>query len=168
MPKRRRLIAGNWKMNGHLAAGRALAQDIADRARVSSPLPFDIALCPPATLLWPVSELLQGSPVYLGGQDCHTALSGAYTGDIAAAMLADLGCRYVILGHSERRAQHHEADALIAQKVEAAQNAGLIPILCIGETAAQMEAGETEAGIAAQLKGSIPVRRQDEPACHRL
>lgn len=97
-----------------------------------------------------------GSPVMLGGQDCHTATHGAYTGDISAAMLADLGCRYVILGHSERRAEHAETSELVSQKVEAAQLAGLTTIVCVGETAAQLEAGETAEIITRQVKESLP------------
>src|SRR5271170_5915356 len=103
MPKRRRLAIGNWKMYGRLTSGLQLARDVAEKANANKPFNFDLVICPPATLTWPVSEAIMGSPISLGAQDCHTATHGAYTGDISAAMFADLGCRYVILGHSERR-----------------------------------------------------------------
>ena len=138
MAKRRRLVVGNWKMYGRLTSGLQLARDLVEKAEESKPLNYDVVVCPPATIMWPVSEALMGSHIAIGAQDCHTATHGAYTGDLSAAMFADLGCRYVILGHSERRLAHGESDELISQKVTAAQMAGLTTIVCVGETAAQL------------------------------
>src|ERR1700722_645432 len=156
MAKRRRLIVGNWKMHGLLTSGLVLARDIAEKVEAHKPLPFDIAICPPATLIWAISEAILGSHVGLGGQDCHTATHGAYTGDISAAMLSDLGCKYVILGHSERRVGHGETNEFIAKKVDAAQTSGLTTIVCVGETAEQLHAGSTTEVIERQMKGSLP------------
>lgn len=156
MPQRRKLIVGNWKMNGRLTSGLNLAREIAGYANDTAPLGFDVVICPPATLLWPISESLMGMPLLLGAQDCHYANHGAYTGDISAGMLADLGCRYVILGHSERRAAYNEKGALIAKKVAAAQLAGLVTIVCVGETLEQRATGMTEDAIAKQLTESLP------------
>jgi triosephosphate isomerase len=160
MGKRRKIAVANWKMNGRLTAGLTLAKDLADRAEARKPLPYDIVLCPPATLLWPISETLMGSPIFLGGQDCHTANHGAHTGDVSAGMLADLGCRYVILGHSERRAEHGETNELIAHKVAAAQLAGLTAIVCVGESREQKASGQTETAIVQQLAASLPDKGQ--------
>ena len=156
MSKRRRMVVGNWKMYGRLTSGMVLARDLVEKAEAHKPLDFDVVICPPATLIWPISEAVLGSPVLLGAQDCHTATHGAYTGDLGAAMFADLGCRYVILGHSERRHGHGETNELIAQKVAAAQMSGLTAILCVGETAEQLASGETAEIIEKQLKESIP------------
>ncbi|MDD3029047.1 MAG: triose-phosphate isomerase [Alphaproteobacteria bacterium] len=156
MSKRRRLIVANWKMYGRLTSGLVLARDIAAFAETARPLSFDLVLCPPATLTWAIGETLQGTQVMLGGQDCHTATHGAYTGDISAAMLVDLGCRYVILGHSERRHGHGESNELIAKKVEAAQVAGLTTIVCVGETAEDLKAGATAEIIGKQVRESLP------------
>ncbi len=157
----RKLIAGNWKMNELRHSAAALAGALAERARAESaradgPLGWDPLVCPPAPLLGVVGAALQGSAVALGGQDCHPAPSGAHTGDISAGMLADAGCRYVILGHSERRADHGESDAEVRAKAEAATAAGLVPIVCVGETAAQRGAGEALGVIEAQVTGSLP------------
>src|SRR6202012_4815428 len=111
-----------------------LARDLAGPARDAKP-GCDVALCPPATLLALVGAEIQGSPIALGAQDCHAKPKGAHTGDISAAMLKDIGCAYVILGHSERRADHGETDAVIRAKTQAAIAAGLTPIVCVGETA---------------------------------
>ena len=151
----RKLAAGNWKMNGLKADGLALTRDIVRRMREAEPL-CDVLLCPPATLLAPVAEAIGGSAVALGGQNCHQAEKGAHTGEISAAMLKDAGCSYVILGHSERRADQGESDALVRAKTVAAWGAGLSPIVCIGETLAQRDAGETLAVIARQLRDSLP------------
>jgi triosephosphate isomerase len=151
----RQLIAGNWKMNGLAADGVALTRALAARA-AASPLAADMLLCPPATLLLPVRQAIAGSPLWLGGQDCHTRQHGAHTGDISAAMLRDAGCSHVILGHSERRTDHHESDALIRAKLKAALEAGLTPILCIGETAQQRDAGAALEVVARQLSGALP------------
>ena len=152
----RKLIAGNWKMNGLRQGALALVEDLAGRARSAGALGWDPLICPPTTLLGPVGDALQGSQIALGGQDCHRAQSGAHTGDIGAEMLVDAGCRFVIVGHSERRADHREDDAEVRGKAEAAAAAGLAPIVCIGETAAEREAGETLRVIEAQLTGSLP------------
>ncbi len=153
---RRRLIAGNWKMNGLQESGKALAETLARRARVAGPLAYDLLVCPPAQLLIPVFEALRGSPLALGGQDCHVARSGAHTGDISAEMLRDAGCSYVIVGHSERRTDHGESDDTVRAKALAAQAAGLVPIVCIGETAAERAAGQALAVVAGQIDGSVP------------
>lgn len=160
MQKRRKTIVANWKMNGRLTSGLSLARDIADKAVAQKPLPFDVVLCPPATLIWPIAEAIMGTPVMLGGQDCHTANHGAFTGDISAGMLADLGCRYVIVGHSERRRDHGETSELIAQKVAAAQLAGLTAIVCVGETQEQRVSGNADAVIVQQVVASLPEKGQ--------
>ena len=146
----RPLIAGNWKMNGL----RAALGEIAAIARGAGAA--ELAVCPPATLLSEAAALLAGGPVALGAQDCHPEPSGAFTGDISAPMLRDLGCAYVIVGHSERRDAHKESDALVKAKAEAALRAGLTPIVCVGETRAQREAGEALAVVGAQVRGSLP------------
>jgi triosephosphate isomerase (TIM) len=147
------LIAGNWKMNGLRADGMALARAVqAGSAGVSC----ELLVCPPATLLAGVGQALAGGAAGLGGQDCAASAPGAHTGDIAAAMLADLGCRYVIVGHSERRTDHGETDAIVRAKAEAARAAGLIPIVCLGETETQRDRGEALAVVARQLAGSLP------------
>lgn len=156
MAARRKLIVANWKMNGRLTSGLNLAREVAERASASMPLDFDVVVCPPATLIWPIAEALMGTPVFLGGQDCHYANHGAYTGDISAGMLADLGARYVILGHSERRAAYNESGDMIAKKVSAAQLAGLTTIVCIGETLEQRASGATDTSIINQLSASLP------------
>jgi triosephosphate isomerase (TIM) len=155
MANRGKLIAGNWKMNGLRADGVALASELARRARTAAPS-CELLVCPPATLLTPVATAIGGSGVALGGQDCHPEPKGAFTGDVSAEMLADAGCSHVILGHSERRHGHGESDALIRRKMAAAGRAGLIVILCVGETLAEREAGGALAVVTAQLTGSIP------------
>jgi triosephosphate isomerase (TIM) len=153
MTKPRPLIAGNWKMNGLRADGLALAKGIVAGAGGRT---AELLLCPPATLIALVGEAIKGSGVSLGAQDCHDAPSGPHTGDIAAPMLADLGCRYVIVGHSERRAEHGESDALVKAKAGAALAAGLVPIVCLGESEAERDRGEALAVVARQLAGSLP------------
>jgi triosephosphate isomerase len=155
MRRRRRLVAGNWKMNGLSADGRALAEDVA-RLAAAHPVAAELLLCPPFTLLALVRPLLARGPIALGAQDCHAAAKGAHTGDISAEMLRDLGCRYVILGHSERRRSHGESDAAVREKISAAWRAGLTAILCVGETRDEREAGRAEAVVAAQLARSMP------------
>lgn len=148
------LIAGNWKMNGTgpaLDEARTLAQALKSQAAVCR-----VALCPPATLVERLAREVAGSPVEIGGQDCHAKASGAFTGDVSAAMLADAGATLVILGHSERRAAHGESDADVAAKVEAALAAGLEPIICVGETLAEREAGRAVAVVRGQVAGSLP------------
>jgi triosephosphate isomerase len=146
------LIAGNWKMNGARAESVALARAIADNAQAGC----ELLVCPPAVLIPPVIEALAGSAVAVGGQDCHFNQNGAHTGDIAAAMLADAGCSHVILGHSERRADHGESDDLVRNKAEAAHAAGLIAIVCVGETLEERDSGATLSRISAQVEGSLP------------
>ena len=152
---RRPLAAGNWKMNGLSADGLALARTIADAAAVNPPA-CDLLVCPPATLVASVATALSGSVVAVGGQDCHAAESGAHTGDVAAVMLADAGASHVILGHSERRADHGEASADVRAKALAARAAGLTAVICIGESEAERDAGRTIDVVTTQLAESLP------------
>ncbi len=154
MPERKRLVAGNWKMNGRRTDGVALARAIAERAK--APHACDLLVCPPATLLGPVGKALAGSGVALGGQDCHAAASGAFTGCISAEMLHDAGCSHVIVGHSERRQTCGETDADVQAKTLAAWRAGLVAIICVGETRAEREASIAIAVVSNQLTGSVP------------
>jgi triosephosphate isomerase len=151
---RRPLVAANWKMNCLTADGRDLAAAVAAKAASASGV--EVLVCPPATLIQTVGAALAGSPARLGGQDCHAEKSGAYTGDIAAPMLTDLGCSHVILGHSERRAYHKESDAEVHAKAEAALAAGLVAVICVGETEAERDAGRTEEVVMRQIDLSIP------------
>ncbi len=153
---RRPLIAGNWKMNGLAADGLALAGELARRVEDAAAPAFDLLVCPPFTLISRVGEALAGSAIALGGQDCHAARAGAHTGDISASMLADAGCSHVIVGHSERRADHAETDAQVRAKAAAARAAGLVAVICIGETEGERDAGETNAVVARQLAASLP------------
>jgi triosephosphate isomerase (TIM) len=150
-----KLCAGNWKMNGLKVEAVALANALVARAKADKPR-CDLLVCPPATVLMVVAEALAGSVIALGGQDCHTAEKGAHTGDVSAAMLKDAGASTVILGHSERRVDHGESDALVRAKGEAARRAGLRIILCIGETLAERDAGHALAVVSRQLEGSLP------------
>ena len=148
----KKLAAGNWKMNGSLAA---LAE--VDALIAAHPAPAcDMLLCPPAPLIAAMAARAEGSALQVGGQDCHQNSSGAHTGDVSAAMLAEAGASHVILGHSERRADHGESSDLVRQKAEAALAAGLIAVVCLGETEAERDAGATLAVIGAQLDASIP------------
>ena len=150
----RKLVAGNWKMNG---LGDALAEaEALSKALRASPANCRVALCPPSTLIDRMVQELKGGPVEVGAQDCHAEPSGAFTGDISAEMLRDAGAHLVILGHSERRTLHHETDDIVSAKVHAALRAGLEPIICIGETLAQRKAGDALRVAARQLKGSLP------------
>jgi triosephosphate isomerase len=153
---RQPLIAGNWKMNGLKADALTLAKAVADGVKQADWKDRQILVCPPATLVMAIAEALKGSGVLVGGQDCHPKPNGAHTGDIAAEMLRDCGASHVIVGHSERRADHGETDALVRPKAEAAWRAGLVPIICIGETQAEREAGKTLLVLETQLKGSVP------------
>ncbi|WP_304187743.1 triose-phosphate isomerase [Phenylobacterium aquaticum] len=152
MTKPTPLIAGNWKMNGlaaSLAEAKATAAGLGDTtARV--------AICPPATLVAQAVYALRGTKLAVGGQDCRAEAAGAYTGDIAAEMLADAGATLVILGHSERRAGHGETDALVAAKARAALRAGLEPIICVGETLEERKAGKALEIVTGQVRGSLP------------
>jgi triosephosphate isomerase (TIM) len=151
----KKLVAGNWKMNGLRGDGVALAEALAVRAKATPPV-CNLLVCPPATIAAAVGEALVGSGIALGGQDCAPAEKGAFTGDISAEMLKDSGCDYMILGHSERRHGHGENDAQVHAKISAAWRAGLIAILCVGETRAEREAGREAAVVLGQLAGSTP------------
>ncbi len=154
---RRPLVAGNWKMNGLgasigeleiiIAGARTLAQNSAE---------LDIMVCPPATLTASFAKAASGTPVAIGGQDCHPLASGAHTGDISAEMLRDAGAQAVIVGHSERRRDHDETDTLVRAKALAAHRAGLVAIVCIGETREDREFGQTRHVVGRQLDGSLP------------
>lgn len=148
----RKLAAGNWKMNGtagDLAEVQALVQ--------AHPAPgCEMLLCPPATLIARMADLARGTALKIGGQDCHARASGAHTGDISAAMLLDAGASHVILGHSERRADHGESDDAVCAKAEAALAAGLVAVVCVGETEAERDAGQTLDVVGRQLAGSVP------------
>jgi len=141
-------------MNGLRSDALALAAAL--RAGLPPGLACDMLVCPPATVLAAVAEALAGTPVMVGGQDCHVSSSGAHTGDISAAMLRDAGATWVILGHSERRAGYAESNALVRDKAAAAMSAGLTPIVCVGETEQQRLSGNAEAVVAAQIDGSLP------------
>jgi len=153
MARSKPLVAGNWKMNG-LAALLGELEAVATGARAYPGV--EVAVCPPATLIARAAEAVAGTPVLIGGQDCHPDTYGAHTGDISAAMLADAGAKLVIVGHSERRADHGETDALVRRKAEAGWRAGLLAILCLGETHAEREAGRALDVVATQLAGSVP------------
>ena len=148
----KKLIAGNWKMNGGLAANEALVQ--AMLAGIGSPK-ADVALCAPAPYLAQLQSLLKGSPIAWGSQDVSAHEQGAYTGEVSAAMLRDFACRYAIVGHSERRQYHGETDAVVAEKAQRALAAGITPIVCVGETLAEREAGVTEEVVKRQLAAVI-------------
>jgi triosephosphate isomerase len=150
----RKLIAGNWKMNG-LADSLAEAEALS-KALIQEPANGRVALCPPATLIERMMRELKGGPIEIGAQDCHAAPSGAFTGDVSAEMVRDAGAHLVILGHSERRSGHHETDADVAAKVAAAVRAGLEPIVCVGETLAQRQAGEAVEVVVRQTVQSLP------------
>jgi triosephosphate isomerase (TIM) len=157
MAIRTKLVAGNWKMNGLREDGVALARALAERAAAAGDaVRCELLVCPPATLLFAVGGVIARTTIALGGQDCHAAPKGAYTGDISAEMLADLGCKYVILGHSERRQGCGESDTAVRGKITGAWRAGLKAILCVGETQQQRQAGEAIDIVSAQLAGSIP------------
>ena len=151
---RRPLIAGNWKMNGFHRSVAELEKIIANSADVAAKA--DLLICPPATLVLTFAAAALGSKVAIGGQDCHTEPTGAFTGDISAEMLADAGATAVIAGHSERRTLHHETDAQVRAKVLAAWRAKLMAIACIGETRGEREAKRTLDVIGRQLDGSLP------------
>jgi len=147
----RKLIAGNWKMFGTLAMAGAWANAVRGAA-----IPVDALVCPPAPLVSLMAHALLGSTVAVGGQDCHAADEGAHTGDVSAPMLRDAGATHVIVGHSERRADHGETDAGVRAKAVAAARAGLLPIVCVGETEAERDAGAAQEVVGRQLTGSLP------------
>ncbi|MCF8501427.1 MAG: triose-phosphate isomerase [Rhodospirillum sp.] len=156
MTVRRPLIAGNWKMNGLKADAQALSRDLAQRVNKAGGIGFDMLICPPFTVISTVVGAVAGSGVAVGGQDCHVAENGAHTGDISPVMLADQGCQFVIVGHSERRADHGESDAVVKAKAEAALAAGLVAVICVGETESQKDAGRTIDVVAPQIVGPLP------------
>ena len=153
---RRPLIAGNWKMNGLLADGLALTRSLKRRIADAENRSFDMLVCPPATLVRDIAAELRDSGIAVGGQDCHFSPSGAFTGEVAAPMLADAGATHIIVGHSERRHGHGETDEIVRAKAEAVHSAGLVAVICIGETEPERDAGRTLAVLSAQLDGSIP------------
>ena len=146
-------IAGNWKMNGTVAEAQALAQALVDGLPAGAPR---TAVFPPALPLSAVGEIIKDSPIFMGGQDCSSAASGAHTGDISVGMLADIGARGVLVGHSERRTDHGESNAEVLAKVQACLGASLGVVLCVGETLEQREAGEAEAVVRQQLDEGLP------------
>lgn len=148
---RRKLVVGNWKMHGSRAANAALLEGLLQ----ARPYGCDVAVCPPFPYLPDVASTLAASELRWGAQDCSAHEQGAYTGEVSAAMLAELGCRYAIVGHSERRTLHGETDEIVAGKAQAALARGVTPVVCVGETLAQREAGQTEAVVKRQLSAVI-------------
>ena len=144
---RRRLVVGNWKMNGSRAGNAALLGAL----RAAGPYQAEVVVCVPAPYLGEIASQLDGSTIAWGGQDCSAEAAGAFTGEVSAAMLAEFGCRFVIVGHSERRALHREGDALVAGKAAQALASAVTPIVCVGETLAERDAGQTDAVVARQL-----------------
>jgi len=154
------LIAGNWKMNG-LASSVSEIETLVERLNGSAPEDRDVLICPPMTLVASLAAQFSDEAIQIGGQDCHPNSSGAHTGDVSAEMLADAGAAYIIVGHSERRADHGESDALVKAKAEAALRAGLTPIICVGELEADRKAGRAQDVVGAQLEGSLPETDDD-------
>ncbi|MCG7899597.1 MAG: triose-phosphate isomerase [Candidatus Thiodiazotropha lotti] len=150
---RRPLVAGNWKMNGSLESVRSLLDGI--KAGVGAVTNAEVAVCPTAIFIPEAQQRLSGTEIAWGGQDLSTETSGAYTGEVAASMLNDFACKYVIVGHSERRTYHNESDDLVAKKFATARAAGLAPILCVGETLEERESGVTNEVVARQLNAVI-------------
>ncbi|RYF03773.1 MAG: triose-phosphate isomerase [Oxalobacteraceae bacterium] len=148
---RRKLVVGNWKMHGSRAANAQLLAGLKE----AGPWNADVAVCVPAVYIAETALALTGNAIAYGAQDCSSHEQGAYTGEVSSAMLADVGCRYVIVGHSERRAYHAESDQLVADKAKAALAHGVTPIVCVGETRAEREAGQTEAVVKRQLAAVI-------------
>jgi triosephosphate isomerase (TIM) len=160
-PGVRPLVAGNWKMNG-LSGSLAEIDALRKAVDEGESGQAELLVCPPATLIAQAALRIGSSDLSLGAQDCYTQVSGAFTGDISAAMLKDAGAAYVIVGHSERRTYHHETDELVRAKAEAGLKAGLTPIVCVGETRAEREAGEQAAVVIRQLRGSLPPEASSE------
>ena len=150
---RQPLVAGNWKMNGSLDSIKSLVEGI--KAGIDSVTTAEMAVCPPYVYIPQVAALLEGSAIALGAQNVSDQEAGAYTGEVAPAMLTDIGCKYVIVGHSERRSLYGESDAFTASKFAAARKAGLTPILCVGELLEEREQGITEDVVARQLDAVI-------------
>jgi triosephosphate isomerase len=151
----RPLVAGNWKMNG-LRESLREAQALAERIKTGRDIGGDAMICPPATLIAEFAGALGDTPIAIGGQDCHAEISGAHTGDLAAEMLADAGASAVIVGHSERRADHGESDGMVLAKAQATHRARLTAIVCVGETEDERKAGETLTVVGRQIAGSVP------------
>jgi triosephosphate isomerase len=160
---RRKLVIGNWKMNGSLAGNSVLLRGIVEGHAAAG---ADLAVCVAAPYLAQCQAELSGTAVAWGAQDVSAYAAGAYTGEVAASMLHEFGCRYVIVGHSERRAYHHESNELVAQKALAALNAGLVPVVCVGETLAEREAGRTNVVVCAQLQAVLDVL--ENPALEKI
>jgi len=154
-PGVRPLVAGNWKMNG-LSASLGELKAMRTGVDEGGAGIAEVAICPPATLIAQAVYTVKGGKIAIGGQNCHSAVSGAHTGDISAVMIKDAGAAYVIVGHSERRADHAETDAQVKAKAEAALTAGLTAIVCVGETRAEREAGDAIPVVTGQLRGSLP------------
>jgi len=154
----KKLIAGNWKMNGLLGDSKERIDGLKSFFEQESEggTKFDLLVCPPASLLAPVKGMIADADIALGGQDCHIALKGAFTGDISAQMLQDQGCKYVIVGHSERRGDHAEVSAMVAQKARMAHEAGLVAIICLGELEGHRDTGQAEQIVGQQLMESVP------------
>lgn len=148
---RKKLVVGNWKMHGNRSSNAALLAGLKE----AGPWNADVAVCVPFPYIAETALALTGQAITFGAQDCSAQEQGAFTGEVSSAMLADLGCRYVIVGHSERRAYHHESDQLVADKAKAALAHGVTPIVCVGETLAEREAGQTELVVKRQLAAVI-------------
>lgn len=146
---RQQFVAGNWKMHGSLASNAALLGEVLAGVATAR---CEVAVCVPYPYLSQAQQLLHPSQIALGAQDCSVHVSGAHTGEVAVSMLLEFGCRYVIVGHSERRAEHHESDVMVAAKAERALEVGMTPIVCVGETLEQREAGQTTAVVIRQLQ----------------
>ncbi|MFH1158545.1 MAG: triose-phosphate isomerase [Pseudomonadota bacterium] len=157
-----KLIVGNWKMNGLTADSRERILELKASMKGDEPFSFHMILCPPATMLPLVAEALKGSLIGLGAQNCHDQSSGAFTGEIAAEMLKDLGCTHVIVGHSERRQQNRETSASVAARAKAAHAAGLVAIICVGELDGERTSGQADDVVTGQLKDSIPATATEE------
>ena len=155
------LIAGNWKMNG-LRASLFEVEKLASPLTSGTPPRCTVAICPPATLIAAMNRTAAPAGILVGAQDCHPAPSGAHTGDLSAPMLADAGAQLVIVGHSERRTDHGETDELVRQKAQSVLAAGLTPIICVGETRAEREAGQADAVVSRQLAASVPDEAADD------
>ena len=153
---RRRLIAGNWKMHGSITFVEKFSTELMKLASGFKASNIELALCPPSPYLKTIHDLLDSTLISIGAQDCHTERKGAHTGDVSVEMLVDVGCKYVITGHSERRVQHGEPNGLVRRKTATAQTTGLIPILCVGEQLDDRESGNAVEKVLRQLKECIP------------
>jgi len=160
MADRKKLVAGNWKMNGGKGSLDEVRAMLAEAPKLA---PVELAICPPAILAHAVGEVLAGGPIALGGQDCHDKPSGAFTGSVSAEMWGESGAKYCIVGHSERRAGHGETDQVVAAKAAAVIRAHMAPIICLGESLEQRDAGETINVVVGQLAGSLPAAAREMP-----